>query len=114
MYSIPDWAEEFPGAVTVCDLDGNVLYMNQRAGKTFAKWGGRELVGRSLMDCHPEPARSKLRRLLESGGTNVYTIEKAGVKKLIFQAPWHREGQRCGLVELSLELPQELPHFVRD
>lgn len=111
---IIDWAEEFPGAVTVCDLQGTILYMNQKAGRTFAKWGGRELVGRSLMDCHPEPARTKLRGLLEGGGTNVYTIEKGGTKKLIYQAPWFRDGQRCGMVELSLELPSGMPHFVRD
>ncbi len=109
-----DWAAEFPGAVTVCDLEGTVLYMNRKAGRTFAKWGGRELVGKSLMDCHPEPARAKLKGLLDSGGINVYTIEKGGVKKLIYQAPWFRDGQRCGMVELSLELPPELPHLVRD
>lgn len=109
-----DWAEEFPGAVTVCNLEGTVLYMNRKAGVTFAKWGGRELVGKSLMDCHPEPARTKLRGLLENGGTNVYTIEKNGVKKLIYQAPWRVNGELMGLVELGLEIPAEMPHFVRD
>ncbi len=108
-----DWAEEFPGAVTVCDREGVVLYMNGKAGKTFEKWGGRGLVGKSLMDCHPEPARTKLQKLLEGGGTNAYTIEKEGVKKLIYQAPWHENGEFMGLVELGLELPEQMPHFVR-
>lgn len=65
------------------------------------------------MDCHPEPARSKLRGLLESGGSNVYTIEKGGVRKLIYQAPWSSGGERRGMVELSLELPAEMAHHVR-
>jgi len=51
--------------------------------------------------------------LLESGTTNVYTIEKQGVKKLIYQAPWYCDGQYSGLVELSIELPPDLPHFIR-
>ena len=44
---------------------------------------------------------------------NVYTIEKHGIKKLIYQAPWYRDGEFAGLVELAIELPAELPHFVR-
>ena len=31
---------------------------------------------------------------------NVYTIEKGGRKKLIFQAPWFEGGAFAGLVEL--------------
>jgi PAS domain S-box-containing protein len=110
---IPDWADEFPGAVTVCDREGIVLYMNNKAAETFAKWGGAELVGKSLMDCHPEPARAKLRDLMANRETNVYTIEKNGVKKLIHQGPWYRGGEFQGLVELSLELPGEMPHYKR-
>ncbi len=108
-----DWAGEFPGAVTVCDREGIVLYMNGRAGRTFERWGGLALVGKSLLDCHPEPARTKLLGLLESGGSNAYTIEKGGVRKLVYQAPWYRGGEFMGLVELSLEIPAELPHHVR-
>jgi hypothetical protein len=87
--------------------------MNERSCATFQKDGGKELVGKSLLDCHPEPARSKLKKLLETQGANAYTIEKAGVKKLIYQAPWYVKGEYRGLVELSLVVPNELPHFVR-
>jgi transcriptional regulator with PAS, ATPase and Fis domain len=108
-----EWLEEFPGAVTVCDRQGTVLEMNSRAVETFQDDGGRALVGRSLLDCHPEPARTKLAALLASGVRNVYTIEKHGVRKLIYQSPWYRDGAYAGFVELSLEIPQEIPHFVR-
>jgi PAS domain-containing protein len=111
--SWPDWVEEFPGAVTVCDLDGVVLAMNGRARQTFARWGGAALLGKSLLECHPEPARGKLLSLLASGGSNSYTIEKNGIRKLIHQAPWFEAGQRRGMVELSLEIPPQLPHYVR-
>lgn len=112
---MPDhaWVREFQGAVTVCDRDGIILAMNDKSAAVFAADGGRQLLGRSLLDCHPEPARSKLAALLESRQSNVYTIEKNGVKKLIYQSPWYRGGEYAGLVELSLEVPFEMPHFVR-
>jgi len=45
---------------------------------------------------------------------NAYTIEKRGVRKLIYQAPWFRDGIVQGLVELSLEIPDAMPHFIRE
>lgn len=113
--SIPDWLVSFPGAVTVCGLDGTILFMNEASCRTFAARGGAALVGQNVLDCHPEPARSRLAALLEAGGTNAYTIEKHGVHKLIHQSPWYRDGVRAGMVELSLVLPAGLPmpHFVR-
>lgn len=109
-----EWVREFPGAVTVCDLEGRIVAMNERAAEVFADDGGMTLVGRNVLDCHPEPARSWLKDILESGRTNVYTIEKNGRRKLIYQAAWYRDGKYAGLVELSLEIPKEMPHFNRD
>jgi hypothetical protein len=108
-----DWFQGFAGAVTVCDARGMVLYMNDKAALTVAKYGGASLVGKSLIDCHPEPARTKLLELLKNQGQNVYTIEKDGVKKLIYQAPWFDDGKYGGLVELSLEIPDQMPHHKR-
>lgn len=107
------WVDEFPGAITVCDAEGIILEMNDRATKTFEKEGGRQLVGSNLLDCHPQPARAKLEDLMGTRRANVYTIEKKGVKKLICQTPWYREGDYAGFVELALEIPFEMPHFVR-
>lgn len=112
-YKRGDWIEGFPGAVTVCDLAGITLELNARAAATFADGGGKGLVGRSLVDCHPEPARSKLLGMLADGSTNTYTIEKNGVRKLIHQAPWFENGVRAGMVEFSFEIPAAMPHFVR-
>ncbi len=108
-----DWFKEFPGAVTVCDRDGIILAMNDKSAQTFEADGGRALIGRNLLDCHPEPARTTMADLLAAPRVNAYTIEKRGVRKQIYQAPWYENGQYRGLVELSLELPTPMPHFVR-
>ena len=107
------WVKEFPGSITVCDAEGIILDMNDKSIKTFESQGGAELIGTQLLDCHPEPARTKLAELLAARRRNVYTIEKNGVRKLIYQSPWYENGEYRGLIELSLEIPVEMPHFVR-
>ncbi len=108
------WVQEFPGSITVCDAKGIILEMNDRAVKAFQEQGGEKLIGTNMLDCHPEPARTKTQQLLETRQANVYTIEKGGVKKLIYQTPWFKGGRYSGFVELSLEIPAEMPHFIRD
>jgi transcriptional regulator with PAS, ATPase and Fis domain len=111
--STPGWVEGFQAAITVTDAAGVIVSMNEAAARVFAKYGGAALVGKNLLDCHPEPARSKVAALLRDQAGNAYTIEKAGKKKLIYQAPWFDRGRFAGLVELSIELPDPLPHFIR-
>lgn len=109
-----NWIQEFPAAITVCDSEGIILAMNNKSCVTFATEGGKNLIGTNMLSCHPEPARTKVAALLASGVPNVYTIEKGGIKKLIFQSPWYENGMYAGFVELSLPIPTEMPHFVRD
>ena len=107
-----DWTTEYPGAVTVCDALGIILYMNERAIKVLSS-DGNSMVGQNLLECHPEPARTKLVNMLQEQTSNTYTIEKNGVKKLIHQSPWFTDGQYSGFVELSFEIPGDMPHFIR-
>ncbi|CUQ61167.1 Uncharacterised protein [Dorea longicatena] len=44
---------------------------------------------------------------------NAYTIEKNGVKKMIYQTAWKQDGVVGGLVEISMEIPGEMPHYMR-
>lgn len=111
---VHSWVNEFPAAISVAGLDGRILEMNQAAAAAFQSSGGLALIGQNLLDCHPEPSRTKLRQLMESRQTHVYTIEKKGVWKLIYQAPWYRDGQYAGFLEIALPIPAALPHFNRD
>ena len=108
-----DWVMEFPAAITVCDEDGVIVAMNNLAEKNLEPDGGRKLIGSNLLDCHPEPSRTKLVSMLATGKKHIYTIEKKGVKKMILQSPWFKNNQYAGFVELSFEIPFELDHFVR-
>jgi len=109
-----DWPAELPGAVTVCDRDFTIIYMNAKARATFDEKGGFSLLGKSLLDCHKPESAAKMKLMMESGKGNVYTIRKNGIKKLIWQSPWREEGEIAGLVEISIELPETLPFYDRD
>ncbi len=108
-----EWIKEFPAAVTVCDSQGIILAMNDKSAKSYETDGGYQLIGTNMLDCHPSAARTKTEHLLAAREKNVYTIEKNGIKKLIYQSPWFKDGIYSGFVELSLEIPFEMPHFLR-
>ncbi len=101
-------------AITVCDVNGKILYMNKKACTTFADDGGAALIGKNLFDCHSEASKVKLLEMIRNGRTNAYTIEKNGVKKVIYQTPWYDNNIPGGLIEFSFEIPFDLPHFIRD
>lgn len=105
------WAEEMNCAVTVCDREGVILYMNAKARSTFASHG--DLIGHNLMPCHSPASQQKIQHMLATGESNAYTITKNGQRKMIYQTPWRRDGEVTGLVEISMVIPEEMPHYQR-
>jgi transcriptional regulator with PAS, ATPase and Fis domain len=108
-----NWDSEIDASISVCDEKGVIVYLNEKAIIHFEKDGGDKLVGANILDCHPEPAKSKLKELLISQKSNIYSIEKNGVKKIIIQKPWYSNGVYKGFVEFVTEIPKDMPHFVR-
>ena len=109
-----NWIEKLDGNVIVCDAEGTITYMNETAIRNYARDGGAELIGRNLMECNNENSRKRIEEIMTTHQKNVYTIEKNGRKKIIYQAPWMDGAVFRGIVELSLEIPFEMPHFKRD
>ena len=108
-----EWIELLDGNVIVCDENANVIYMNERAIASYQDDGGAAIIGRNLMDCHNENSRKKIQEILTTHQKNVYTIEKRGKKKIVYQSPWFRDGEFRGIIEFSLEIPFEMPHYLR-
>ncbi len=109
-----NWTDGFLGAITVCDRKGIVVYMNERSKMQFAKSGDGDLIGKSLIECHPEPARTFLIKMLAEPIPNSFSIEKRGIHKMIHQTPWIEDGEFKGVVEISYEIPEKLQHHIRD
>jgi len=108
------WVDGVAVAITVTAADGTITEMNPRSVETFAADGGAELVGRSVFDCHPEPALTKTIELYRDRQPNSYTIRRHGQRKIIHQLPWFEDGRFAGFVEISIPIPDELTHFERD
>ena len=98
-------------AVTVSDKEGNVIYQNDSSIEVNG-----DARGRNLQQCHNPKSWEMICRMLKEDVSNVYTISKKGKKKLIYQTPWY-EGEvkePAGLVEFSIVLPEEMPHYDRN
>ncbi len=108
------WSKYFPAAITVTDENGVIVEMNDASIAGYQKYGGAGLIGTNAIDCHKGPSLSKVMKLFEEHALNVYTITKNKKKKLIYQAPYFVDGKFSGLVEISLLLPYEMPHYDRD
>lgn len=52
--------------------------------------------------------------MFKSQKANHYTISKKGQKKIIHQIPLFKEGAFRGFAEISIPIPDHLPHFDRD
>ena len=55
-----EWPQAVNCAITVCDTDGVILYMNERARATFASHG--DLIGKNLFACHSPQSQEKIRQ----------------------------------------------------
>ena len=51
-------------SVVICDLDHTIIYMNPAAIGRYAKRGGKDLIGKSLMDCHNEKSKEIIEKVV--------------------------------------------------
>ena len=108
MDAMAKWGEEVPFPITICDREGIIVAMNRKSKEQFAEDGGAALIGKSLLDCHPEPARQKLLNLLQNKTENTYISSSGDHKNLIHEVPWFIDGEYQGFVEISIDVTEIL------
>jgi len=59
-----DWIEKLDGNVIVCNAESIIIYMNETAIRNYAKDGGADLIGRTLMDCYNADSRRKILEIM--------------------------------------------------
>lgn len=57
--------EQDTAAVVLCAPDHTIVYLNPAAQRSYAKYGGAALVGRSLLDCHAPASNEKIRQVVQ-------------------------------------------------
>jgi len=92
-------------AVVICDLEHTIIYMNPVAIDRYAKWGGKDLIGRSLLNCHNGKSREMITKVLDwfkaSRDNNiVYTFYNVKENKDVYMvALRNEEGNLIGYYE---------------
>ncbi len=99
------WSDEVDFPVTICDKEGIIVGMNKKSIDFFKDDGGKELLGKSLVDCHPEPSRSKLLDLWSNPRANTYIDQTPNGKMLVHETPWYENGTYMGFVEILVTIP---------
>ena len=109
-----DWLDQIEVIISNCDEQGITTFINRKGSENFAGSGGYQLIGKSMVDCHPEGSvRKKFVNLLKSQKFNCYTIERKGKKMLVYQTPLFKDEVFVGYNEMILPIPETMPHFVR-
>ena len=93
------WVNELNIAITVSDLEDNIIYMNEKSKSTFPNVS----IGDNLRNCHKKSSNEIIQKMRNENLSNTYTVQKDGIKKIIHIVPWYMEGKVAGLVEFSIE-----------
>lgn len=51
-------------AVVICNLEHEIIYMNQTAIQRYENRGGQALIGKSLLDCHNPQSCDMIRKVV--------------------------------------------------
>ena len=83
-------------AVVICDLNDTIIYMNPAAKERYKKHG--DIVGKSIMDCHNERSRAKIREVVawfkQSTDNNiVFTFHNAKENKDVYMVALRDENK---------------------
>lgn len=85
--------------VVICDLNHTIVYMNPAAQEKYFKSGGKELVGKSLLNCHNEKSSMMINRILswfnESTANNmVFTFRNDKENKDVYMVALRDENKK--------------------
>lgn len=92
-------------AVVICNLQHEIIYMNPAAVQRYAKRGGEQLIGRSLLDCHPPAANQRIEQVVAWFAASpqhnlVYTYRNEQENKDVYMVALRDEaGQLIGYYE---------------
>ena len=57
-------SEQDTSEVVICDLNHQIIYMNPVACEHYARFGGKSLLGKNLLNCHNPKSAQKIGQVL--------------------------------------------------
>lgn len=98
-------AEQDRCAVVICNLNHEIIYMNPAAIQNYAKFGGKDCIRRSLLDCHNPVSRERILQVVqwfaeEKSHNLVYTFHNEKQNKDVYMVALRNdEGTLIGYYE---------------
>lgn len=91
-------------AVVICNVEHEIIYMNPAAIRNYAKGGGAELVGRSILECHNSESRKRILQVFDWFASSpehniVYTFHNDQQNKDVYMVALREEGRLIGYYE---------------
>lgn len=91
-------------SIVICNLNHEIIYMNQAAINNYAKRGGDKLIGQSLLACHNEESVEKIKRVVDwfaadESHNRVYTFYNAKQNKDVYMIALRDSGKLIGYYE---------------
>lgn len=96
-------ADDMP--VVICDTNHTIIYMNPAAVKRYAKKGGADLVGHSLLACHNEESNIMIKKVIawfreNTANNKVFTFHNEKENKDVYMiALRDNDGKLIGYYE---------------
>ncbi|MCM1506766.1 MAG: PAS domain-containing protein [Ruminococcus flavefaciens] len=108
-------------AIVLCDINHTIIYMNPTAVERYAKRGGANLIGHSLLACHNEESNSIIRMVIawfeESKDNNrVFTFHSEKENKDVYMIALRDDsGKLIGYYEKhEYRNPETAPRYNMD
>lgn len=91
--------EQDQAAVVLCNLQHEIIYMNPAAQQRYAKRGGGQLVGSSLLECHPPEANRRIQQVVDWFAASpqhniIYTFRNEAENKDVYMVALRDEAGR--------------------
>ena len=85
-------------SVVICNLNHEIVYMNPAAIKRYGKRGGKELIGKNLLDCHNEKSKEIIEKVVAWFGKSpennmVYTYHNEKENKDVYMVALRDEDE---------------------
>lgn len=83
------------------DTDHIIRFMNKSAIENYSKWGGEELIGKSLLDCHNETSCANIHEVFAAmlNGEDERFISENQRRRVYMRAVRAEDGALLGYYE---------------
>ena len=91
-------------SVVICNLAHEIVYMNPTAIKSYEKYGGDKLIGKSLLGCHNAESCERIQQVIDwfaedESHNIIYTSQNEKQNKDVYMVALRDQGKLIGYYE---------------